>query len=341
MCGTIQYLLSSTTIFCTKKLNLYDVNKSFEPLRRIVETIMKKEIVMKKGILSIISCFVLIAFATSAQAHSFWINLFESNVHKPPHAMVSLGWGHNLPLDDTLTAPNGSIVIERFELHDPSLKKNDLIKPASKKSEPSLTTGNFDLIAADIAAQKIALKEDSEPGVYQISATSKPTFYTQYIDKKGKQRLKPRPMDEIKDIEKTLFSFKYQCFAKSYLTVGPWKNPKPLGHGLEIIPRTDLTNVRVGDLVEVDVLFYGQPLSYNAENAPYILANSSSFGQNDRFSLFSHLFDGKAQFRVQSSGQWVINTHHKGDVTEDGELKDLYGKTKIVYHAATLTFNVK
>lgn len=255
--------------------------------------------------------------------------------------MVSLGWGHNLPLDDTLTAPNGSIVIDRFELHDPALNKIDLIKPASKKNEPILTTSNFDLMAADIAAQKIALKEGSEQGVYQISAMSKPTFYTQYINKKGKQRLKPMPMDEIKDIEKILFSFKYQSFAKTYLTLGPWKNPKPLGHGLEIIPRTDLSNVKVGDLVEVDVLFYGQPLSYNAENAPYILAHSSSFGQSDRFSLFSYLFDGKAQFRVQSSGQWLINTYHKGNVTEDGKLKDLYGKVKIVYHAATLTFNVK
>lgn len=255
--------------------------------------------------------------------------------------MVSLGWGHNLPIDDTLTASSGSIVVDRFELHDPALNRTDLIKPASQKSKTSLTTSNFDLIAADIAVQKIALKEDSEQGLYQISAMSKPTFYTQYIDIKGKQRLKPKPMDDLKDIDKVLFSFKYQSFAKTYLTLGPWKNPKPLGHGLEIIPRTDLSNVHVGDLVEVDVLFYGQPLSYSAENAPYILANSSSFGQTDRFSLFSYLFDGKAQFRVQSSGQWLINTYHKGNVTKDGKLKDLYGKTKIVYHAATLTFNVK
>jgi uncharacterized GH25 family protein len=50
---------------------------------------------------------------------------------------------------------------------------------------------------------------------------------------------------------------------------------------------------------------------------------------------------GKAQFRVQSSGQWMITVNHKEDVTEDGNLKDLYGKTDQVYHGASLTFNVK
>jgi len=160
---------------------------------------------MKKKSLSIIAGLLLIAFSSSAQAHSVWINSFESHAHKPPHTMVSLGWGH----------------------------------------------------------------------------------------------------------------------------------------GLEIIPRTDLSNLHVGDLVEVDVLFYGQPLSASARSIEYITAHSSSFGQSDNFSLFSYLKEGKGQFRVQSSGQWMISVSHKGDVTKDGELKDLYGKTDLVYHGATLTFNVK
>jgi uncharacterized GH25 family protein len=296
---------------------------------------------MKKKSLSVVAGLLLIAFSSSVQAHSVWINSFESFAHNPPHTMVSLGWGHALPMDDILTSPNGRIAIERFELFDPALKKTDLIKPEFKLSEPDLSTDNFDLFAADLAAQKVALKKDSAQGVYQFSAVSKPTFYTQFIDKKGKTRLKLKPKNEVKDIEKVLMAVKYQAFAKSYLTLGKWTNPKPLGHGLEIIPRTDLSNLHVGDLVEVDVLFYGQPLSATAQSIEYITAHSSSFGQSDNFSLFSYLKAGKAQFRVQSSGQWMISVSHKGDVTKDGELKDLYGKTDIVYHGATLTFNVK
>ena len=294
---------------------------------------------MKK--ISVFLIAVLFSMVSLAQAHSVWINSFESYAHQPPHTMVSLGWGHRLPMDDILTSPNGRIAIERFELLDPDLKKTDLLKPEFKLSKPDLSTDNFDLFAADLAAQKVALKKDSAQGVYQFSAVSKPTFYTQYIDKKGKTRLQLKPKNEVKDIKKVLMAVKYQAFAKSYLTVGEWTNPKPLGHGLEIISRTDLSNLHVGDLVEVDVLFYGKPLNATAKSMEYITAQSSSFGQSDGFSLLSYLMKGKAQFRVQSSGQWMITVNHKDDVTADGSLKDLYGKADQVYHGASLTFNVK
>ncbi len=293
---------------------------------------------MKKTSLLLLA---LLCLTTVAQAHSVWINSFESHAHQPPHTMISLGWGHALPMDDILTSPNGRVAIESFQLIDPSMKKHDLIKPPFAMSEPDQSTANFELYAADLATQKVALKKDSEPGVYQFGAVSKASFYTQYIDKKGKQRLQMKPRDQIKDIKKVLMSVKYQAFAKSYMTVGEWINPKPLGHGLEIIPRSDLSNLHVGDLVEVDVLFYGQPLNASAKSIEYITAFSSSFGQSDGFSLFSYIKDGKAQFRVQSAGQWVIGVNHKDDVTEDGPLKDLSGKASQVYHGASLTFNVK
>jgi uncharacterized GH25 family protein len=283
----------------------------------------------------------LFSMVSLAQAHSVWINSFESHAHKPQHTMVSLGWGHALPMDDILTSPNGRIAIERFELLDPDLKKTDLLKPEFKLSKPDLVTSNFDLFAADLAVQKVAFKKDSAQGVYQFSAVSKPTFYTQYIDKKGKTRLQLKPKNEVKDIKKVLMAVEYQAFAKSYLTVGKWTNPKPLGHGLEIISRTDLSNLHIGDLVEVEVLFYGKPLSATAKSIEYITAHSSSFGQSDGFELLSYIMKGKAQFRVQSAGQWMISVNHKDDVTEDGHLKDLYGKADQVYHGASLTFNVK
>ena len=296
---------------------------------------------MKKKSLSVIAGLLLIAFSSSVQAHSVWINSFESFAHTPPHTMVSLGWGHALPMDDILTSVNGRIEIERFELFDPALKKTDLEKPEFKISEPEISTADFDLFSADLATQKVALKKNSARGVYQFSAVSKPAFYTQYIDKKGKTRLQLKPKNEVKGIKKILMCVKYQAFAKSYLTVGAWSNPKPLGHGLEIIPRTDLSNLHVGDLVEVDVLFYGQPLSASSQSIEYITAHSSSFGQSDGFKLFSYIVEGKAQFRIQSAGQWMIGIYHKEDVTKDGKLKDLYGKAEQVYHGATLTFNVK
>jgi len=275
------------------------------------------------------------------QAHSVWINSFESHAHEPRHTMVSLGWGHALPMDDLLTSPNGRIAIERFELFDPALEKTALLVPEFKLSTPELETDNFDLFAGDLGTQKIALKEGSDKGVYQLSAVSKPTFYTQYIDKDGRQRMKLKSKDQLDDIEKVLMSVKYQAFAKSYLTVGEWTAPEPLGQALEIVPRTDLSDLHVGDLVEVEVLFYGEPLNATAKSIEYITAHSSSFGQSDGFYLMSYIMEGKAQFRVQSAGQWMISVNHKDDVTPDGPLADLQGKAEHVYTGASLTFNVK
>ncbi|WP_419657228.1 Nickel transport complex protein, NikM subunit [Desulfosarcina variabilis str. Montpellier] len=283
----------------------------------------------------------LLFTASMAHAHSVWINAFESHAHGGHNAMVSLGWGHALPMDDILTSPNGRIAIEQFDLLDPALKKTKLLKPDFKVAKPELSNGDFDLFAADLGAQKIAMKKDGSQGVYQLSAVSQPTFYTQYIDKSGKTRMQLKAKSELKDIKKVLMAVKYQAFAKSCLTVGKWTDPKPLGHGMEIIPRTDLSDLHVGDLVEVDVLFYGKPLTATAKSIEYITAHSSSFGQSDGFCLMSYIMDGKAQFRVQSSGQWMIGASHKDDVTEDGPLKDLYGKAEQVYHSASLTFTVK
>ena len=148
-------------------------------------------------------------------------------------------------------------------------------------------------------------------------------------------------MDQVKDAVKIMASVKFQAFAKSYVTVDKWSNPKPLGHGLEILPRTDLSKARVGDMVEVDVLFYGKPVNSTAKAINYITAHSSVFGQGEGFSLYSVLMNGKAQFRVQSRGQWVINVNIKEDVSKDGPLKELYGKANQVYHGASLTFSVK
>jgi hypothetical protein len=109
---------------------------------------LTKENKMKKVIRFLFAA--LFGMATGAHAHSIWINSFESHAHQPPHTMVALGWGHSLPLDDILTSPNSRIVIERFELFDPGLKRTGLIKPEFKISSADLTTKNFEVFPPDL-----------------------------------------------------------------------------------------------------------------------------------------------------------------------------------------------
>ncbi len=290
--------------------------------------------------LSVLVALVLVV-PLSARAHSLWINAHESHTHQPPHAMISLGWGHTLPLDDMLNSPNGRVVIDRFALIEPDGSRTALALPNARVAEPMARSGNVTLFAADLGARKLAFAKDSAPGVYQIEAVSQANFYTQYIDSAGRTRLALKPRDQIDGIETVQMSVKYQAFAKSAVTFGTWTEPAPLGHDLEIVPRTNLADLHVGDLVEVDVLFHGQPLNATARSIEYITAQGTGFGQSDGFALFSYLKDGRAQFRVQSRGQWLISVNHKDDVTPDGPLGDLVGKADQVYHGASLTFTVR
>jgi len=279
---------------------------------------------------------------SSLSAHNLWVNSFESFAHKPGHTTVSLGWGHTLPIDDIVNSPMARIGIEEYHIISPNGEKTNLEKPKRKLEEPSLKGGNFDLYKAEIGLQKVALKEDSQKGVYKIQAKSEPTFYTIFIDNKDRKRMKLKPIDELKNVKEIRMSLKYQAFATSYLTIGDkWETPKATNEGLEIIPKTDLSKVKVGDMVEFEVLFYGKPLSSGPQKAAYITADSTTFGQGEGFSLHANIKNGKAKFRVQSKGQWKVVCKSREKVTKDGKHKNLYGKTNTLTNATTLTFNVK
>lgn len=283
----------------------------------------------------------VIVMASHVCAHSLWVNSFESFSHQPGHTTLSLGWGHTLPIDDGINSPNGQVMIETFSIRSPNGQLTALAIPSSEPKEPTQKSVNFDLYDADIGLQKVALKKESEKGVYQIEAKSKPTYYTEYIDTAGKKRLKLTAKDVIKDIQSVLMSIQYEAFAKTYLTLGKWESPRATGKGIEIIPKTDLSNVKVGDLVEFEVLFYGKPLNVGIASMDYISASSSTFGQSEGFALMSYVQEGKARIRVQSAGQWIVSCLHKDPVTQEGDLKALYGKVDYVVNAASITFNVK
>lgn len=289
----------------------------------------------------VLVCTILSLSLINLNAHALWVNSFESFSHKPAHTVVGLGWGHLMPIDDILNSPNGRVIVEEFKITSPNGELINLDIPSSEPKGATKKAKDFDVFSADLALQRISLKDTSQKGVYKIEAKSKPTFYTEYIDTKGDKRLKLTTMDKLDDIQKILMSVKYEAFAKSYLTIDKWEEQKATNKGLEIIPKTDLSNVKVGDLVEFEVLFEGKPLHLTASSMDYIIADSNSFGQNDEFSLMSYIENGKAQFRVQSAGQWRVSCNHRDAVSKDGNFKDLFGKVEYVFNASTITFNVK
>ena len=296
---------------------------------------------MKRTSLSVIVVLASIIFSTQAMAHTLWINLYESFAHPPGHAIVSLGWGHAVPMDDLLVSEAGSIPLATFDLIDPELHRTALPMPETKMEDVIKTSSGMTAQCGDLGIRKLGLTDKTKPGTYQVVVTSKDNFFTKYIDKKGKQKLAIKPLDEVKGAHKVLFSVKYKSFAKAFMAVKKWTNPEPLGHDLELMPMTDLSNVHVGDLVPFEISFMGKPLSSGADSIQYLTATSNSFGGPDNFFLAAYIMNGKAQFRMPAAGQWVANVYVKQDVTPESDLKELVGKCTTVYYAGTISFNVK
>ncbi len=289
----------------------------------------------------VITAAASLFMATTVYAHSFWVSTFESFSHKPGHVLVGLGWGHTLPIDGSLNSAY-KILIESFTVTDPGGKTYQLKTPSTETAIADKKTPNFDLFSADIALQKIALKKESMPGVYKIEARSKPTFYTRFIDKNDKRRLKLKSKDQIKNIKKVLMSKRYQANAVSYVTLEKWETPEPTNYGLEIIPMTDISQVKPGDLVKFKVLFMGKPVNSNySPQSDFITASTPAFDKGQHIKIFSKIWNGDAKIIVQCPGKWIVKCSHKGEVEKDGPLKDLYGKADFSSNEATLTFNVK
>ena len=296
---------------------------------------------MKTKIIGVIAGLLLIALSSPAMAHTLWINLYESYAHPPGHAMVSLGWGHTVPMDDLLASKAGSLQLATFDLIDPDLNRTALPMPETKMEDVIETSGGMTAQAGDLGIRKLSLTDKTKPGTYQVVVTSKETFFTKYLDKKGKMKMAVKPLDEVKDASKILAAIKYKSFAKAFFAVKKWTDPKPLGFDLELMPLTDLSNVHVGDMVHFDVSFMGKPFSCTQDTIQYMTATSNTFGGPDNFSLYSYLINGKAQFRMPSAGQWVANVYVRQDVNPESDLKELVGKCTTVYYAGTISFNVK
>ncbi|MBW1612854.1 MAG: DUF4198 domain-containing protein [Deltaproteobacteria bacterium] len=296
---------------------------------------------MKRMSLSVILGLLLIGFTSPAMAHTLWINLYESYAHPPGHAIVSLGWGHAVPMDDLLVSKAGSIQLATFDLIDPELNRTALPMPVLKMEDVIKTSSGMTAQCGDMGIRKLSLTDKTKPGTYQVVAASKESYFTMYLDKKGKRKMGMKPLDEVRGAHKVLFSVKYKSFAKAFFAVKNWTDPKPLGFDLELMPMTDLSNLHVGDVVPFQITFMGKPFSCGADTIEYITATSNSFGGPDGFFLSAYIMNGKAQFRMPAAGQWVVNVYVRQEVTPESDLKELVGKCTTVYYASTISFNVK
>jgi uncharacterized GH25 family protein len=274
-------------------------------------------------------------------AHSFWINAYESLTHLPGHVLISLGYGHSIPMDDLLDSPGAKLRVDSYELVDPEMQRTGLPLPVANEEPESKAGAGVTIRGGDLGIQKLSFTETTGEGIYQIGAVSKPDFYTLFVNEKGRKKWLIKPMDQVENAKEIIQSCKYKAMAKSYFAKGQWQEPEPLGHDLEIIPLTDLSSVQTGDLVTFKVLLMGEEFSSTPSQIERITATSNTFGGPDGYYLGADIHGGEASIRIPTPGQWVATVYFVQDVQSDERLASLSNKCLQVHYVASISFTVK
>jgi len=292
----------------------------------------------------------LAVLSETAIAHDFFVIATYSMTHPHGSAIINLGWGHVLPMDDFLPAKR----IETYAIYSPDLKKKDFpFNPVANKDityeykgEESKFFPYATFQKGDSYAQKVIFKEDALEGTYQVAASLKRTYLTVWNDEKGRRHWTPKSLDKIKDAKSIELSVLYQMFAKAFIVKGKWTQPKPIGHDLEIIPLSNLSEVRVGDFVIFKVLLHGKP--YHPKSIPRtkIFACGEHYGLSlDHpeycYGIWGCIHKGVGRIRVTAPGRWLVKIFVREPVTKEGPFKDIVGKAMEVGYLATVTFTVK
>lgn len=295
-----------------------------------------------KTLTTLFTAFLALCLTASpAAAHSLWVNVHESFTHPPGHVLTSLGWGHEVPMDDFLMSEAGAVNIVRYDLVGPDGSATPMPLPVVKKEKTTASKTGMVITPGDLGLRKIALTEETRPGTYAVTAESKATFFTGYVDAKGKHQMTTKPMDEIKGAKSFDFSTRYKAVATSYIGVKKWTPPVSLGHDLELVPQTDMSKVKAGDVIPFTVMLKGKPVTSDMEAMNFLHMTSNTFGGPDRYMLAAYVLDGKAQIRVPTAGEWVASVIIKKDVRPNNELKHLANKCKSIYYGATVSFNAR
>ncbi|MFC2491955.1 MAG: DUF4198 domain-containing protein [Campylobacter curvus] len=276
--------------------------------------------------------------ATSLYAHHFFV-IANENSDEPKSATVNIGWGDVMPMDDFFEGNK----LQSYAIYDPNLKKFEFKFDKNANIKPEISGKEFPsagISSGDSYVQKINFNKDAKEGVYQISAVTKRLQFSVWKDKNGKTKWGDVYLDEIKDAQEVTFSLNHQSFAKSYISVGKWSEPKSVGDALEIIPLSDLSTLKVGDEVKFKILTDGKPLASDHDGSPKLKAYGELFGSDDGYAISSTIEDGIVTIKIVAPGRWIVTTNTIKPVDKTNS-PELIGKALSAGYNASITFFVK
>lgn len=188
----------------------------------------------------LLAALALVLCAAPALAHNMWLVPADQNPQVGQELEVRIGFGHTYPANRV-----------DQEVRPGMIKEVLAVGPDGK--EIQLTQKGDDLYTLGVTA----------PGAYLISAVMKPGYFSQ-----GKGGFKRGNKQQLEGVEKCMF---FQMIANAPVFAGEAAAAQdaPKSQSLQLLPLADITNLKAGDKLPVQIVFDGKPLADTKITATY------------------------------------------------------------------------
>lgn len=238
---------------------------------------------------------IILAFAGYIDAHDLYLNPSTFFLNKPGAVQLEM------------RLEESGFPGEAVPWKGPKTVQFKIVGPA----------GNHNLINTKETNPTISVEES---GTHQIGWQSnvtyisiEPAIFDQYIQLEGYQNA----IAARKDKRPTRGRERYSRFLKTYVQVGSDKTEdfkKPIGFTIEIVPYNNPAFLKVGDQLEVQLLYNGKPLRGNRIMATY---ENYSSKPEDYAQTVETDKNGKAWFKITNPGIWIIRSNHMIAIKDD------------------------
>lgn len=276
---------------------------------------MKHHCAYSRCICSVLILTLLFAFlpATST-GHSLYIQSGRHQVSEGKSSPLFFCYGHHFPVDDAIRRKKLTYV--------------RVFAPDGTASEVTLRD--------DRSLHSYLISYDN-PGTYTLAAETRPGYFAMYIDKKGRKRHSLKPLSTFADkAQEVLTSMRSSQWAKTYVNCASSSKPFPSRIGLpfELVPAGDLSQLKQGEQLELQVYNEGTP--YTEEGFWDATYSGFSTEAEDLYIQKTACANGKFAVPIDSAGRWFIRFYSKTPAPEEKKSEYLIEK-----RTATLVFEVR
>ena len=253
----------------------------------------------KTYIVLMVTVFCSVIFGGAAHAHNLWLNPSDYFPKVGTTVDIGIGWGHKYPANRV-----------DQEVKDGRVETITAVAPDGKTTDLS-----------KVSAALYQLKID-KPGAWLITAQIKPGFFTTTPE--------GRKWGNKKEIANPIKCTNFFIQAKAVLIAGDSdKNlSNKAGQRLEIIPLTNLHQIKGGGALSIQLLFDGKPLpdakvratyaGFEADDiAPHQAAAKTKEKKMDKKGHYRHFpvethtdAQGKALLQMKKPGYWMVMLSH-------------------------------